>query len=318
MNDSRQCHSLTIQAKIHIRAATIERSVDSMSRGAEQERALEMTGFTQKFGKAFLAKVAVLTAAGMSVSGCTYDMGLGYASDGYGADYYECDPYGGFDSYYDCDNNLGFHNIGFGGGWYENYWYPGYGLFLFDNYGRRYPMRDNYRRYWGERRHHWYRENRSRPDGAGRRSRERRDYSNTDGVAPSGWRDRSSDRVRARGRDDSSQGEGRRERNPNWRTGGANGLSATPEVMRSVTPRRRGNGGVNAMPPVRTDGAMGRRPPGDEGRRLRQPVQATASPNMTAQDNTAPVAVPQPRGPRGDGPRPARSEGRPSRDTRPQ
>ena len=74
-------------------------------------------------------KLAALTAATVGLSGCVYDMGLGYASDpyGYGYDSYNCDPYSPFDSYYACDSGLGFYNIGFGGGWYDNYWYPGYG-----------------------------------------------------------------------------------------------------------------------------------------------------------------------------------------------
>ena len=38
-----------------------------------------------------LLKIAALTTAGMAVSGCTYDMGLGYAIDGYYDNYYDCD-----------------------------------------------------------------------------------------------------------------------------------------------------------------------------------------------------------------------------------
>ena len=66
---------------------------------------------------------------------------MGYASDGFYNDGYACDPYGGYDAYYDCDYGQGFANIGFGGGWYDSYFYPGYGFFLFDHVGRRYPMR---------------------------------------------------------------------------------------------------------------------------------------------------------------------------------
>lgn len=102
-------------------------------------------------------KFAVLAGAGLGLSGCYTDFGLGYASDGYYASGYDCDPYGQFDRYYDCDYGNGFSNIGYGGGWYDNYYYPGYGLFLFDTYGRRYQMHDDYRRYWGQRRHDWNR-----------------------------------------------------------------------------------------------------------------------------------------------------------------
>ena len=125
-----------------------------------------MGGFTQRLRSKIVLRIAALATVGIAISGCTYDVGLGYASDGYGygggSGYYDCDPYSPFDNYYDCDNGYGYSNIGYGGGWYDNLWYPGYGFFLFDNYGQRYNMRDNHRRYWGERRHRWYRENRGR------------------------------------------------------------------------------------------------------------------------------------------------------------
>ena len=107
-------------------------------------------------------KAALLVAASAGLSGCVYDVGLGFASDGYYDDAYGCDPYGGYDAYYNCDYGQALSDIGFGGGWYDNYYYPGHGIFLFDTFGRRYPMREQYRRYWGERRHSWYREHRTR------------------------------------------------------------------------------------------------------------------------------------------------------------
>ena len=124
-------------------------------------------------GQLFL-KAALLVAAGAGLSGCVYDVGLGFASDGYYDDAYGCDPYGGYDAYYNCDYRQAFSNIGFGGGWYDNYYYPGYGIFLFDTFGRRYPMREQYRCYWGERRHSWYREHRGRNGDCGRYQRRNR------------------------------------------------------------------------------------------------------------------------------------------------
>ena len=112
-------------------------------------------------------RLAALTAATVGLSGCVYEAGLGYASDGYGYNDYDCDPYSAFDSYYDCDNSYGFYNIGFGGGWYDSFWYPGHGYYVFDNYGRRFNMRDNHRRYWGDRRQRWYRDNRGHDGGRG-------------------------------------------------------------------------------------------------------------------------------------------------------
>ena len=84
-----------------------------------------------------LLKAALLITASIGLSGCVYDVGLGYASDGFYNDGYACDPYGGYDADYECDSGQGFANIGFGGGWYDDYYYPGYGFFLFDQVGRR-------------------------------------------------------------------------------------------------------------------------------------------------------------------------------------
>jgi hypothetical protein len=118
-------------------------------------------------GQSFL-KAALLVAAGAGLSGCVYDVGLGFASDGYYDEAYSCDPYCGNDAYYNCDYGQVFSNIGFGGSWHDNHHYPGHGIFLFDTFGRRYPMREQYRRYWGERRHDWYREHRGRDLGSNR------------------------------------------------------------------------------------------------------------------------------------------------------
>ena len=71
----------------------------------------------QLIGRGALLKLSLLGAASVGLSGCVYDVGLGYASDGYYDDAYECDPYGGYDSYYQCDYGHGFYNIGYGGGW---------------------------------------------------------------------------------------------------------------------------------------------------------------------------------------------------------
>ena len=117
--------------------------------------------------KRVAVRLAALSLASVGLSGCVYDMGLGYASDGYGYNDYNCDPYAQFDSYYDCDNSYGFYNIGFGGGWYDSFWYPGYGYYVFDNYGRRQNMHDRHRRYWGDQRQRWYRDNRGHDRGRG-------------------------------------------------------------------------------------------------------------------------------------------------------
>jgi hypothetical protein len=109
--------------------------------------------------KAF--RITALAALGLGLSACNYDggVGIGYASGGSYSGY-NCDPYSPFDNYYDCDYGYGFSNIGYGGGWYNDFYYPGYGTYLFDNYGQRYGMQNDYRRYWAQRRYEWNRNNR--------------------------------------------------------------------------------------------------------------------------------------------------------------
>ncbi|MCC5647811.1 hypothetical protein LC607_33865 [Nostoc sp. CHAB 5824] len=282
--------------------------------------------------KIFL-KIVALATAGIAVSGCTYDMGLGYASDGYYGDGYygdgyynddyNCDPYGGYDSYYQCDYGQGFYNIGFGGGWYDNYWYPGYGFYLFDNVGRRYTMRDNHRRYWGEKRHRWYRENRGRNrDGDGYRGR---GYSDSSTPGTIGWPERNGGRVRE---DDSRRvrGEGRRGRNDQWRGGDGNGAAAVPVPNPDIVQRpgrgdgygrakRRNNDGAGAarvqrqgQPGMRQDGRGERVRGNDEGRSYRQP-QAAPSGGQNAPPVVRPVEQPRPEMVRQSAPRQRTIEG---------
>ena len=269
--------------------------------------------------KTIFLKIAVLATAGIAASGCTYDMGLGYASDGYYDDGYyndgyNCDPYGGYDSYYQCDYGNGFYNIGFGGGWYDNFWYPGHGFYLFDNVGRRYQMRDNHRRYWGEKRHNWYRENRGRGRDGGRYEGRGRNYSGNPTSGTIGWPERNGGRVRdgddRRARGD-GQGQNRRGRNDHWRGGDGNGAAAVPvpnpeAVQRPGRgrergdgygrPNRRGNDGANAVPVqeqgqpgVRQGGRGERMRSGGDGRGYRQ----TPAQPVAVQD-AAPAARPAP------------------------
>ena len=209
-------------------------------------------------GQSFL-KAALLVVVGAGLSGCVYDVGLGFASDGYYDDAYGCDPYGGYDAYYNCDYAQAFSNIGFGGGWYDNYYYPGYGISLFDNFGRRYPMREQYRRYWGERRHSWYREHHGREDDGGRYQARGRDY--TDNATPRaiGSPEGNSGRVRdADGRGGS--GDGQR----GDRQGRSRGRSHDDDAD-AVRGPQQGQAGVSK-------GARGERPRGDgEARGYRQP-----------------------------------------------
>jgi hypothetical protein len=174
--------------------------------------------------KKLVTRLTVLAAATISLSGCYYDAGLGYYDSGYNA--YDCDPYSQFDSYYDCDYGYGFNNIGYGGGWYDSFWYPGYGMYLFDNYGRRFQMADHHRRYWGGRRHEWYREHRGR---SGNNNGQHGYTQSGGGRDTIGWPEQGGGRVRdGDGRRRGNEGRGRDRRNENG-NGYANGGQSQPD-----------------------------------------------------------------------------------------
>ncbi|MDK2760881.1 MAG: hypothetical protein KYX64_05920 [Sphingopyxis sp.] len=124
--------------------------------------------------------IAVGALAITTLGGC-YDgdvYGASYAAGGdcaarYGATYYDSQGFAYDDGYgYGCydraDYGSGFVQIGFGGGWYDNYYYPGYGMWMFDNYRNRYPLHGQYLNYWGGRRA-WWRHHGGRGDGVGGR-----------------------------------------------------------------------------------------------------------------------------------------------------
>jgi hypothetical protein len=80
----------------------------------------------KRIGAAFLA-----AAAALGLAGCvTDDYGYGGVSLGYNGGYYG-DPYWG---------------------WYDNYYYPGTGYYIYDRGGTRHAWNDSQRRYWEGRR----------------------------------------------------------------------------------------------------------------------------------------------------------------------
>jgi hypothetical protein len=200
--------------------------------------------FSASTGKAAI-RIAALAGLSLLASGCVYDseIGLGYASDGY-ASAYDCDPYSQFDSYYDCDYRYGFSNIGYGGGWYSDYYYPGYGYFIFDNFGRRYRMQDNYLRYWGQRRYDWYRSNNRRSQYGGNGSYDNNQGRQWDyGNRGRGDRDRQDDHH---DRDGAGYGHDGRNHDNN------NGNNGTPRGERAERFGRADRAGIR-------DGGFGRR-----------------------------------------------------------
>ncbi len=80
--------------------------------------------------------------AALTLSACTYGTGLslGVGSGyGYGGGYYDVynDPY--FSGRYGYTPNYG---------WYNNYFYPGNGYYVYDRRGGRYTYNDDQRRFW--------------------------------------------------------------------------------------------------------------------------------------------------------------------------
>jgi len=161
-----------------------------------------------KFSTPHLLKSAVAAGTLLSLGGCMYG-GSGYYGDGYVNNRgYDCDPYAPFDDYYACDYGYGFANIGYGGGWYDQYYYPGYGIYIFDRGGKRHAMRDNHRRHWARQRAeyggHHARDRRDRNVNSDRRG-DRRDqrYDRRDGS-----RDPSRDNSRGQRRSDDRDNRG--------------------------------------------------------------------------------------------------------------
>ena len=116
------------------------------------------------------ARLAILLAGAVALGGCAYGYGSGYSpyggpygglsvgvssgygGYGYGGGYYGgyggyggAYPYGPYGSY---TNNIGYPYYG----WYDNYYYPGVGTYVYDSYRRPHVWSDSQQRYWSSRR----------------------------------------------------------------------------------------------------------------------------------------------------------------------
>ena len=206
----------------------------------------------------FAAKPLLAVAASLSLGGCYY----------YG-------DMAGYDPYYDDPYNSHYSGATFSYGyfgWYQDFYYPGIGVHVFDRYGNRHRWSDRHRRYWEgrgyrhrDRRENWdgfsrgndglYRDQRRRDDRDwrdGRRGDGRGDATGSDrrGGGGDDWRrDRRGDGSgngtgsdrRGDGRGDGT-GSGRRGGN-GATNGGTNGSTATTQPVAPPIMGNRGNRG---------------------------------------------------------------------------
>ena len=92
-----------------------------------------------------LRTAAILLAAGVGLSGCATYSPFGYGSGvsvSYGDRYY--DPY--YDRYSSYGSRYAYGYAPYG--WYDGFYYPGAGYYVYDRYRRPYYWNDYQRRYW--------------------------------------------------------------------------------------------------------------------------------------------------------------------------
>ena len=105
------------------------------------------------------ARLAILLAGSVALGGCAYGFGdygsYGGLSVGIGSSYggYGGYPYGGY--------GYGSYGMPYYG-WYDNYYYPGSGVYVYDSYRRPHIWSDRQQRYWTDRRNRVERQDRNR------------------------------------------------------------------------------------------------------------------------------------------------------------
>jgi hypothetical protein len=203
-----------------------------------------------------LARPALLLAATAALGACTAYDGFGYggvsvgvSSGGYYPHRYS--PY----SYY---------------GWYDGFYYPGAGYYIYDSYGRRHRWSDSHRHYWEGRRdgrrdygENWdgYRRDRDGRYHDGNRDGNRGDYSR----GREGDRDGRGDRGNWQRRD----GDNNRGDRGNWQRRG-NRDGETAGARRTPPPAARPSRERTEAPRTTRPEARGGRPSVDRGREFRR------------------------------------------------
>ena len=101
-----------------------------------------------------LRSAALAIASAFTLAGCsTYydDWGYGGVSVGYGSGYHDpwCDPW------YGCDDDWGYYSRRPYWGWFDGFYYPGTGIYIYDRWRRPFVWSDRHRRFWSDRHSFW-------------------------------------------------------------------------------------------------------------------------------------------------------------------
>lgn len=190
-----------------------------------------------------LALVGLTFGIGLATSACTDGYGYSGVQVGYGTGGYYDDGYG-----YGAPYGGGY---GYGGypsyfGWAGDYYYPGTGIYVYDQYRRPYRWNDSQRRYWEGRRNAWRGDRNFRNDWNGFNRNDGRWQGNRDGQ----WRGNRAPGYRNDGnrgdRTPGYRGDGNRGDRGPWRGNRPNVTgqpSATPQATPQATPGQRTWGG---------------------------------------------------------------------------
>ena len=169
-----------------------------------------------------LALIGLLFGTGVATSACTDGYGYSGVNVGYGGGGYYDGGYGGYGGY---GGGYGYGAYPSYFGWYGDYYYPGTGIYVYDQYRRPYRWNDGQRRYWEQRRNGW----------RGDRNF-RNDWNGFDRSRGDGWRGDRGPGFRG------DRGPGfRGDRTPGIRGDGVRG-DGTPGFRGDRTPGVRGDG----------------------------------------------------------------------------
>ena len=192
----------------------------------------------------------------LGLTACVDEYGYGGLSAGYGSGGYYGDSYDGYGG--------GGYGYSSSYGWYGDYYYPGTGIYVYDQYRRPYRWNDNQRRYWADRQRYRGRDGNGqgswngfdRRDGY-RQGSDRRDGDRRDGDR---WRGRGYDGHQwNRDRNGYEPGTPQVQGNPgtqtplaprqDYRGGGWRGERGyAPDRGYRGAPRRQGDGGTFTPP----------------------------------------------------------------------